>query len=50
MEDNIQCSFCDHVGITSVSNDLMTVTYPLIKKKVKRPRLEKRDFVAEKKV
>ena len=50
MAENDKCSFCDHVGITPVSNKLTTVTYPLIEKKVKLQGLEKRDFVTERKV
>ena len=44
MPESCLCSFCDYVGITPVSNDLATVTYPSIKKKNKVPYLDKSEF------
>ena len=49
MEENDKCLFCDHVGITPVSNNLTTVKYPSIKKKIKIKYLAKREFGAERK-
>ena len=44
MAEQLHCSFCSHVGNTKVENNLKTVTYPKIKKKVKGNRFEGAQF------
>ena len=50
MAEQLPCSFCSHVGSTKVENNIKTVTYPKIKKKVKGKRFEEFKFDPERKV
>ena len=50
MAEQLHCSFCSHVGNTKVENNLITVAYPKIKKKVKGYRFEWAKFDQERKV
>ena len=49
MAEQLQCSFCSHVGNTKVENNLTRVTYPKIKKKVIGNRFEGAKFDQERK-